>query len=622
MGYQGRERRAPRSNSGSLAKVPLPLRQLDHADGKEPRTLPEPIRPVGPVHWGSYPGDLLERVMSVLLFQERPTAWRRRPSQGDGGLDVAEPNPDGYHVYQIKGFTAPMNPSRRRQISESLKRILDDPRLDRPVTGWSLVVPMDQTSKDEKWFRQLTGRAPFPCDWKGQLFWDSEAAKHAHVIDYYLRDGKARLEGSVRDLQHLLAQPGTPLRAADVAGKLEDLRTAINRDDPHYRYEFSTSATAPTVRYEAALVMTRAVQLGDGGYLSTDVYARYPQATEDAPIGGSMQIVVPRGTSQPGSGGLEADLQAFLDFGRGLELPEGTIQDLVVRAPAGLSREASRGRGVLGAAYLTEFRPHDDRFQVVDDRATVIAETTVHMTAATRGQRGGIEVVGVDGGGAFDVRIQLMPAENQERGRARLTVSGRDFVSVPVRHLLPGLRAMDALHDPHELVWRPEFGPEIFSRVTLPPTPVFRLPAGYLHLVEAMSVIQEHTSIPIVMPDELASEEVVDILTTARLLRDGVVNSTWTTGTLILRPEAPDDVLDNIGPDGALFLGGDEWMVTVGQVSVPLGPCYRVLFHPRVAEIHELEDGSRQVVFEPAGGGRGRAEERLGLVPGSPELPS
>jgi hypothetical protein len=560
--------------------------------------------------------------MSILLFQERPTAWRRRPSHGDGGLDVGEPNLDGYHVYQIKGFTGTMTPSRRRQVGESLQRILDDPRLDRRVTGWSLVVPMDPTSEDEAWFRELTTHAPFPCDWKGQLFWDSEAAKHAHVIDYYLRDGKARLEGSVRDLQHLLAQPGTPLRAADVGGKLEDLRTAINRGDPHYRYEFSTSATAPRVRQEPGLVMIRAVQLGDGGYLSTNVYARYPQAIEDAPIGGSMQIVVPRSTGQPGSGNLEADLQAFLDFGRGLELPEGTIQDLVIRAPAGLAGEAPTAKGVLGPAYLTEFRPHDDRFQVIDGTGMVIAETTVHMTAATRGPRGGIEVAGSDAGGAFDVRIQLMPAEGEERGRARLTVSGReDFAGVPVRHLLPGLRFMDALHAPHELVWRPEFGPVIFSRITLPPTPVVQLPAGYLRLVEAMSVVQEHTSIPIVMPEELASEEVLDILTTARLLREGVVKGTWTQGALVLRPEAPEDALDAIGPDSALFFGGDEWVVTIGQVSLPLGPCHRVFFHPRVAEVHILEDGSRRVVFEPAEGERGRAEERLGLVPGSAELP-
>jgi hypothetical protein len=88
------------------------------------------------------------------------------------------------------------------------------------------------------------------------------------------------------------------------------------------------------------------VQLADGGWLSTDVFARYPQATEDAPIGGSMQIRTPADTNQAGSGSLQADVQAFLDFGRGLELPEGTIQDLVVRAPAGLAGEAPSGSAV------------------------------------------------------------------------------------------------------------------------------------------------------------------------------------------------------------------------------------------------------------------------------------
>ena len=554
--------------------------------------------------------------MSVLLFQERPSAWRRRPSQGDGGLDVGEPNPDGYHVHQIKGFTGSMTSSRRRQVGHSLQRILEDPRLDRPVTGWSLVVPMDPTSEDEDWFRQLTAQAPFPCDWKGQPFWDSEASKHAHVIDYYLRDGKARLEGRVRDLQHLLDQPGTPLRAADVSGKLESLRAAINRDDPHYRYEFSTSATAPTARLEPGLVMTRAEQLADGGWLSIDVFARYPYATEDAPIGGSMNIVIPGDTDQAGSGSLRADVQAFLDFGRGLELPEGTIQDLVMRAPAGLAGEAPSGSAVFGPAYLTDFRPQDNRFQVVDPTGTVLAETTVHMTAATRGPHGGVELAGVDAGGAFDVRIQLLSLEDQDR-RARLTISGRDFVGVPVRHLLPGLRVMDALHAPHELLWRPEFGPGILARIAMPQEPVLELPTGYLRLVEALNLFQEHISIPIVMPEELAPEQVRDILTTAQLLREGALKSTWTTFTLTLRPEAPDDALEAFSPDGALVLGGDEWTVTIGQETVSLGPCHQILLHPQIAAVHELEDGSRRVVLEPAGGGPGRAEERLGPVPGS-----
>jgi len=42
--------------------------------------------------------------------------------------------------------------------------------------------------------------------------------------------------------------------------------------------------------------MTRAVQLGDGGWLSIAVFVRYPQATDEAPIGGSMQISIPADT--------------------------------------------------------------------------------------------------------------------------------------------------------------------------------------------------------------------------------------------------------------------------------------------------------------------------------------
>ena len=72
---------------------------------------------------------------------------------------------------------------------------------------------------------------------------------------------------------------------------------------------------------------------------------------------------------------------------------------------------------------------------------TVIAETTVHLTAATGGPRGGVERAGVDAGGAIVVRIQLLPARGAERRWAHRTVSGRDFVGGPVRHLLPGLQS-------------------------------------------------------------------------------------------------------------------------------------------------------------------------------------
>jgi hypothetical protein len=80
---------------------------------------------VGKVDWGGHDGDRVEEVLSVMLLQERPNAWRRRPSQGDAGVDVAqavrgegtvadmrtaEPGGivgaiEGFDVAQIKSFT-------------------------------------------------------------------------------------------------------------------------------------------------------------------------------------------------------------------------------------------------------------------------------------------------------------------------------------------------------------------------------------------------------------------------------------------------------------------------------------------------------------------------------------
>lgn len=74
--------------------------------------------------WGSYLGDL-ERVMSVLLFQERPTAWRRRPSQGDGGLDVGEPNPGGLPRLPDQGLCRVDGPRSAKAGPPVLQRILD-----------------------------------------------------------------------------------------------------------------------------------------------------------------------------------------------------------------------------------------------------------------------------------------------------------------------------------------------------------------------------------------------------------------------------------------------------------------------------------------------------------------
>ena len=142
---------------------------------------------VGPVNWGSNPGELLESVMAVLLFQVRPNASRRVPSQGDGGVDVVEPVEGGYHVYQIKKFAQRLTVGQKAQIKRSLNHVITDPRLDKPVVKWSLVMPLDPTSEEEAWFRELVVDAPFPVRVVGPYFWESEAAENPVRHDYYRR---------------------------------------------------------------------------------------------------------------------------------------------------------------------------------------------------------------------------------------------------------------------------------------------------------------------------------------------------------------------------------------------------------------------------------------------------
>ena len=183
---------------------------------------------VGPVAWGAHSGEVLERVMAVLLAQEHPNVIQRTPSSGDGGVDVCIPVQGGFDVHQIKRFAFRIGANERRQIKDSWETLRADARLGRPIVSYQLVVPVDPTSDEQAWFEQLTHGAPFPCEWRGAVYWDSMAAKYPYVIDYYLRDGRARVEARADALLSRF-RAGEPLHPHDVVVSLDQLRTAVNR---------------------------------------------------------------------------------------------------------------------------------------------------------------------------------------------------------------------------------------------------------------------------------------------------------------------------------------------------------------------------------------------------------
>jgi hypothetical protein len=297
--------------------------------------------PVGPIDWGAHDGDLVERALAVMLLQQRPHAWRRIASRGDAGVDVADPQTNGYEVFQIKSFTGGLTTARENQIKKSFERVLAGGELDRPVAAWRLLLPMGPTKEMEAWFRTLTKGAPFECEWLGASRVDHLAANNPHVVDYYFRDGKARVEQRYRDLlqaRALIESADAGPRPGEVKESLRELLEALNRDDPHYRYAYEASHDAPPTSAEGArpgLVLSATECDGERGCITIRVFARHRHAVEDRPIR------IRFGVDAEGAG----SLQTALDFGSTVALDDGLVRDLVVDAPGGL--DAASGSAAL-----------------------------------------------------------------------------------------------------------------------------------------------------------------------------------------------------------------------------------------------------------------------------------
>src|SRR5260370_41433576 len=109
---------------------------------------------------------------------------------------------------------------------------------------------MDPTPANLQWFSQLTAETNFPCQWIGLTQCNMLAPTYQAMVDYWIRDGRQRLDGAMEALTAVVAgrirrQTGQPLEALDVVGDIGSIHKAVNDSDPFYRYEFVTSDRLP-----------------------------------------------------------------------------------------------------------------------------------------------------------------------------------------------------------------------------------------------------------------------------------------------------------------------------------------------------------------------------------------
>lgn len=271
------------------------------------------------------PGEDVEAVVSILLCRRHERAARRRPGQGDRGVDVAVPVNDGrIDVYQVKRYDRSLTAAQWRKIKESYDKLVEAVAEGHvAVRNWYLVLPLDQSESDAARFAKLVASGPFErCEWKGLAWLDALASEYPEVLDYYLADGKARLEEAHRDLMAVLGARASASDHAD-AGATTDGLTALhrmlNKHDPLYRYDFAVGSAEDRdafVPAEPPGTLVATAQLSDVGTCVTwHVHARCDESVRERPIPIGLRFDADRDPA------LRESLRLFADYGKPFSAP-------------------------------------------------------------------------------------------------------------------------------------------------------------------------------------------------------------------------------------------------------------------------------------------------------------
>lgn len=475
----------------------------------------------------------------MLLCRENPSAIRIRPSRGDGGIDVMAPSSDGtgVAVYQVKSFSSNLTAGQKAQAERSFRRLLDYARgHGLHVTEWYLTLPLDPTNDNLEWLSGFTAGHGITAEWRGLGFLEGLAGTYPALIDYYLRDGKDRLQAALESITTVLrttlqlgpaaTAAGTPagslagpLMPAETAGTLAALHATLNEHDPHFSYDFSVDSACPEVPDQPGLVA--AVQEGDAErWVTFKVFARCAESLVERPVPLGLKI-----TAESGSD-LHRDIEAFDRYGTPFTAPAGTA-DAALDLPGGLGGSLAGGSVRLEPAAGTGSAAYDIRLQIVDQAGDVIAETLVHMEPPTTGpSRRGVRAHGTEQHGAFTFEA-LTDLEAQT---GSYTVCRGDLTGRPPGQLLPGLRLLREFRHPHGLRVAQPFGPATHRPQPLPEGTDPDTGAGLVFdIVEALATIQEHTTAQLRVPDlaQLNGHQVREFLRVAELIRGAAISVPW-----------------------------------------------------------------------------------------------
>jgi hypothetical protein len=568
------------------------------------------------------PGDI-EHLVAMLLCRENPAATHIRPSRGDGGIDVLVPADDGSGiiVYQVKSFHSNLTASQKAQVERSFHRLVDFAKAhDLKVLEWYLTLPLDPTTENLlDWLADLTAGHDLTVGWRGLNFLDGLAGTYPSVVDYYLHDGKERLQAALESLTAVLRMnlntgssaseagapapaPTGPLAASEAVEGLASLHAALNEQDPHFYYDFSVDTVRPDVPDQPGLVA--AVQHGDDTRCITfKIFARCNASLVERPVPMNIKI-----TADPDSD-LHGDIQVFEKYGKPLTTPAGSTEGNL-DLPGGLGGAFTGGSISIGPAKDAGAEPYDLRLQLLDQTDALLTETLVHMKPLTTGlRRRGVRAHGTEQHGAFTFEA-LTDLDAQT---SNISLGPTDLTGGVPSLLLPGLRLLREFRHPNQLRVAAPFGATTAAPLGIPDDIALDPDAGTVFdLVEALAIIQEHTSTQIRVPDltKLTHRDARRILYAAEVLRGEAISVPWDVRTVHLNPGAGPPPTEPV-----TMLLFEKLNISVNGARVDLG--YQQVHLPAVRiDLNSLtnHDDHQDVRIVPVGG-------TPAIIRFAPELP-
>jgi hypothetical protein len=565
------------------------------------------------VEWSRLSGDDVEAVLAIMLCLERPSAIRIKPSVGDGGIDLRVSQTNGITVFQIKGYTGKFTTARKNHIKKSWAAVNKYAQANSlHLAEWILVMPDNPSKEALKWFHdELTVDATIPCSWKGLDYVDGLAAKYPEVIDYYLRDGKDRLETTVKEFLAVIGLANTDTSPSGSVESIEQLHNRLNSFDPHYRYDFSVDTlgpdgSPPSVHNVPGLVSAVRVRAGER-CITYRIIARFKEATNERPVPGSMKLV-----AEPGSE-LEKQIKDWVEFGTPLK--NVPAQDVKWDLPGGFGGAIGDAIVSVGPSLPQTNSGTQVTLRILESDGTLVSSLDFLTEEVSTGLRQqGLRTVGHDMISGL-VRLEMrMVVGNPPKGTLNLAVE--DYIGRSPADMLPCLQFLRDVKPPRRVELFLRNGPALAPPWDIPERLV---PEDVGHLwctmCDSLATIQQSVMERIGFPDlaQYHGSDIKDAIDTwyraALILRGEEVKGTWSELEMHLHPgqsELPPGPLQGMFVADHSVRIGDK-VYSLGTVAMHTATLRRDDSRPLVAHADHMDmwivpDGDDTATIRSASG--------------------